>query len=127
MGAQQLVLFKDVNEKEVRRVVGRELKQYKALKVSLQNRLECEEAGITILYPTLNHEEKMKELKVKQMDRALQNALDDIEREIITQKYLSSTRVKDINLYLDMGLTKDQYYSIKKQAIFQLATALGII
>ncbi len=127
MGAQQLVLFKDVNEKEVRRVVGRELKQYRALKVSLQNRLEREEAGITILYPTLNHEEKMKELKVKQMDRALQNALDDIEREIITQKYLSSTRVKDINLYLDMGLTKDQYYSIKKQAIFQLATALGII
>ncbi|WP_025727728.1 ArpU family phage packaging/lysis transcriptional regulator [Heyndrickxia ginsengihumi] len=127
MGAQQLVLFKDVNEKEVRRVVGRELKQYRALKVSLQNRLEREEAGITILYPTLNHEEKMKELKVKQMERALQNALDDIEREIITQKYLSSTRVKDINLYLDMGLTKDQYYSIKKQAIFQLATALGII
>ncbi|MED1201967.1 ArpU family phage packaging/lysis transcriptional regulator [Heyndrickxia acidicola] len=127
MGVKQLSFFSEVNEKEVRRIVGRELKQYKALKVSLENKLERQEAGIAFLYPSLHSEESKKELKVKQMERALQNALDDIEREIIKQKYLSTTRVKDINLYIEMGLTKDQYYSYKRQAILQIATALGII
>ncbi|KHD86358.1 ArpU family transcriptional regulator [Heyndrickxia ginsengihumi] len=126
MGEHQLSFFSEVDEREVRRIVGRELKQYKALRVSMQNKQEREAAGINLLFPSLQEWDLEKELKVKQMDRAL-NILDEIESQIITRKYLSSGRVKDINLYLDMGLTKDQYYSIKKQAIFQIASALGIV
>jgi ArpU family phage transcriptional regulator len=66
-------------------------------------------------------------MKVSQIERALKYTLDEIERRIIEEKYLGTARVKDITLYLDMGLTKDQYYAKKKEAIFQIATALGII
>ncbi|WP_309304450.1 hypothetical protein [Brevibacillus laterosporus] len=50
-----------------------------------------------------------------------------MERKIIEEKYLSPIRVNDINVYLDLGLTKDQYYIKKGEAISQIATALGII
>ncbi|MFA4135192.1 MULTISPECIES: ArpU family phage packaging/lysis transcriptional regulator [unclassified Brevibacillus] len=60
------------------------------------------------------------------MERALEYSLDEVERQIIEEKYLSTSRVKDINVYLDLGLTKDQYYTKKKEAIMQIATALGI-
>ncbi|GED70044.1 hypothetical protein BRE01_37460 [Brevibacillus reuszeri] len=42
-------------------------------------------------------------------------------------KYLSTSRVKDINVYLELGLTKDQYYESKKDVIAQIAKALGMI
>ncbi|WP_419882773.1 ArpU family phage packaging/lysis transcriptional regulator [Peribacillus sp. B-H-3] len=127
MGAKQLAFFEDIDEKEVRKVITRELKQYKALKVAMENKVEQEQEGTTILFPALINREKEKNLKVKQIDRALQHALDDVERQIIEQKYLSNNRVKDINIYLDLGLAKDQYYSHKRQAILLIATALGII
>ncbi|GAB1533693.1 hypothetical protein YSY22_51160 [Brevibacillus formosus] len=57
----------------------------------------------------------------------MQYSLDEIERRIVEEKYLSTSRVKDINVYLDLGLTKDQYYTKKKDAIRQIATALGMI
>lgn len=69
----------------------------------------------------------MNELKVKQMERALQNSLDDEERLIIEKKYLTATRVKDINIYMELGMKKDTYYEIKQRAIYRIATALGII
>jgi ArpU family phage transcriptional regulator len=53
--------------------------------------------------------------------------LDEVERQIIEEKYLSPARVNEINVYLNLGLTKDQYYIKKREAIFQLATALRII
>lgn len=127
MNAAQLSFFADIDEKEIRRMVTRELKQYKALKVALQNKLELNKEGIEPLFPSLNTKDKEKEIKVRQIDRAIENALDEVERQIIQQKYLSSTRIKDINLYLDMGLTKDHYYYHKRQAILLIATALGII
>jgi ArpU family phage transcriptional regulator len=127
MHATQLSFLEEIDEREVRRVVTKELKQYKALKVARTNKLELFEEGVNPIFPSLNKLEKEKELKVKQIDRALSHALDDTERQIINQKYLSSSRVKDISLYLEMGLTKDQYYVHKRQAIIQIATALGII
>jgi len=127
MGAKQLSLFEDVNEKEVRRTVARELKQYKALRVAIQNKEELDKEGITPLFSSLTTKEKEKELKARQIERALKYALDDIEREIIEKKYLSSARIKDVNLYLEMNLTKDHYYYHKRQAILLMATALGII
>lgn len=66
-------------------------------------------------------------MKEKQIERALEYSLDEVERQIIEEKYLSTSRVKDINVYLDLGLTKDQYYTKKKEAIMQIATVLGMI
>ncbi|MED0674259.1 ArpU family phage packaging/lysis transcriptional regulator [Aneurinibacillus thermoaerophilus] len=120
-------LYQQLIEKEVRKVVVKELKKYKALRVAVQNRKEQEEQGVRGLFPALYESDKQKEMKVRQIERALQYTLDEIERRIIEEKYLGTTRVKDITLYLDMGLTKEQYYMKKKEAIFQIATALGII
>ncbi|CAM5579241.1 hypothetical protein SAFG77S_09064 [Streptomyces afghaniensis] len=124
---KQMSLFSDVDDKEIRRVVARLLKQYKAYRVAFQNKLEQDAEGIDQLFPMLNDIEKEKFLFVKQIDRALENALNEIEREIIQRKYLDNHRVKDIDVYLDLGLTKDQYYIHKKYAINLIATALRII
>lgn len=126
MGAQ-LSFFPDVDEKEVRRVVAHQLKEYKALRVSVENKEELLKEGKENLFPILNDTQTDKAIIVRQIERALSNALDDIEREIIEKTYLSKNRVKDINVYMDMGLTKDQYYIHKRNAIKLIATALGII
>ncbi|MDK8641319.1 ArpU family transcriptional regulator [Niallia taxi] len=113
---KQMSLFSDVDDKEIRRVVARQLKQYKAYRVAFQNKLEQDAEGIDHLFPMLNDIEKQKFLFVKQIERALDDALNEIEREIIKRKYLGNHRVKDIDVYLDLGLTKDQYYIHKKYA-----------
>ncbi|MCM3143834.1 MULTISPECIES: ArpU family phage packaging/lysis transcriptional regulator [unclassified Brevibacillus] len=128
MSAQeQLSFLEPVDEKEVRKAVVKALKEYKALRVAVQNKQERQEKGIDQLFPRLQKSESTNELKARQIERALQYSLDEVERQIIEEKYLSTSRVKDINVYLDMGLTKDQYYERKKDAIRQIATALGMI
>lgn len=127
MNATQLSLFADIDEKEIRRIVARELKQYKALKIAMKNKSELNEEGISPLFPSLNKKDKEKEIKVRQIDRAIENALNEVERQIIQQKYLSSIRIKDSTLYSNIGLKKDHYYYHKRQAILLIATALGII
>ncbi|MDA4896168.1 ArpU family transcriptional regulator, partial [Streptomyces sp. MS2A] len=87
---------------------------------------ECSSAGFNI-FPSLRDSFTVNELKVKQMERALQNSLDDEERLIIEKKYLTAARVKDINIYMELGMKKDTYYEIKQRAICRIATALGII
>jgi len=123
----QLSFFPDVNEKEVRKEVAKQLKKYKAYKVAVQNKSEQENEGMDQLFPVFNEKQKEKLIIVRQIERALQNALDDLEREVIERTYLSNKRTKDINVYMDMGLTKDQYYMHKGNAIKLIATALGII
>ncbi|MGE8080494.1 ArpU family phage packaging/lysis transcriptional regulator [Peribacillus loiseleuriae] len=125
--ATQLAFFPDIDEKEVRRVVARQLKQYKALRVAVQNKSEQIDEGMENIFPILNDEQTDKPIIVRQIDRALENALDEVERDIIQRKYLSKSRMKDITIYMDMGLTKDQYYIHKGEAINLIATALGII
>jgi ArpU family phage transcriptional regulator len=128
MSAQeQLSFLQPVNEREVRKAVIKELKKYKALRVAVQNKQEQAEEGIDQLFPRLQYSETKNELKARQIERALQYSLDETERKIIEEKYLSPVRVNDINVYLDLGLTKDQYYIKKREAIFQIATALRII
>ncbi|PET75082.1 hypothetical protein CN514_04740 [Bacillus sp. AFS001701] len=83
--------------------------------------------GIVNPFPKIVDKEKEKRFKVKQMERALEYALDDIEREIIEKKYLSPNRIKDINIYPELGLNKDQFYEYKRQAIFSIAEALNIV
>ncbi|NRS15838.1 ArpU family transcriptional regulator [Brevibacillus sp. HB1.4B] len=124
---EQLSFLQPVNEREVRKAVVKELKSYKALRVAVQNKREQEEKGIEQLFPRLQLSETQNELKAKQIERALEYSLDEVERQIIEEKYLSTSRVKDINVYLDLGLTKDQFYTKKKEAIMQIATALGMI
>lgn len=124
---EQLSMFPPVDERAVRQAVAKELKNYKALRVAVQNKREQVEKGIDQLFPKLSQTQVLNELKAKQIERALEFTLDHIERKIIEEKYLSPARVNDINVYLDLGLTKDQYYIKKREAIFQLATALRII
>ncbi|WP_289136303.1 ArpU family phage packaging/lysis transcriptional regulator [uncultured Brevibacillus sp.] len=128
MSAQeQMSMFPRIDERAVRQVVAKELKAYKALRVAEQNRKEQQEKGIEQLFPRLQASDTKNILKARQIERALQYSLDEVERQIIEEKYLSTSRVKDINIYLDLGMTKDQYYPKKKDAILQIATALGII
>ncbi|MED2135269.1 ArpU family phage packaging/lysis transcriptional regulator [Brevibacillus porteri] len=128
MSAQeQLSFLEPVDEKEVRKAVVKALKEYKALRVAVQNKQELQEKGIDQLFPRIQKSESMNELKARQIERALQYSLDEVERQIIEEKYLSTSRVKDINIYLEMGLDKDRYYESKKEAIAQIAKALGMI
>lgn len=124
----QLSFFPDIDEKEVRSIVVKELKKYKALKIQQKNKLELNEKGIQgNIFPKLLQNDLENELKVIQMERALNNSLDQLERQIIEMKYLSTERENDLNIYLDLGLQKTAYYEKKKTAIFMIASSLGII
>jgi len=127
MKTEQLTLLAVVDEKKVRKAVVKELKRFKALRVAIKNKDEQIAEGVENPFPKIVDKEKVNRLKAKQIDRALEFALDEIEREIIEKKYLSPNRIKDINLYMDLGLTKDQFYEHKRQAIFLIATALNIV
>ncbi|WP_051024256.1 MULTISPECIES: ArpU family phage packaging/lysis transcriptional regulator [Bacillus] len=61
------------------------------------------------------------------MERALENSLDYIERRIIEMKYLDSNDYTDLTIMMDLCIKKGKYYSKKKTAIYNLATALGRI
>ncbi|KON88922.1 ArpU family transcriptional regulator [Sporosarcina globispora] len=124
----QLSFFPDIDEKEVRSIVVKELKIYRALRIRIQNKLELSEKGIQKnIFPKLIESDVENELKVIQMERALNNSLDQLERQIIEMKYLSAERQNDLNIYLDLGLQKTAYYEKKKTAIFMIASSLGII
>lgn len=127
MGAEQLCLLPRIDEKQVRNALIKELKVYRVLKVKEENRKEQEANGATDLFPSLRNQEVLNELKVRQIERALENSLDEIEQDIIRMKYLTSRAVKDLEVCEELGLKKDRYYKLKKQATFNLSTALGII
>lgn len=67
------------------------------------------------------------ELKVKQIDRALENYLDEIQLQIVRMKYLSPKQRTDTDIYMELGIKSDKFYMLKKHAINAIATALGII
>ncbi|MHC9079915.1 ArpU family phage packaging/lysis transcriptional regulator [Bacillus sp. BR_10] len=122
-----LHLLPEVNEKQVRQTLINELKLYKALKVKQENLNEQKANGILTLFPKLRDQNVCSELKVRQIERALEYSLDEIEQDIIRMKYLTSRIVKDLEVCEELGLKKDRYYKLKKQATFKLSTALGII
>lgn len=126
MLAEQLSFLSNVNEREVRKLVIRELKDYRALKVQIENKNERVSAGVN-LFPSLRNSHVINELKVKQIERALNDSLDEEELLIIKKKYLTSVKTKDIEIYLELGFKKDTYYEVKNRAINRIATALGII
>ncbi|MCK1972723.1 ArpU family transcriptional regulator [Bacillus safensis] len=127
MTVEVLHLLPEVNEKQVRQTLINELKLYKALKVKQENLDEQKANGILPLFPRLKDQNVCSELKVRQIERALEYSLDEIEQDIIRMKYLTSRMVKDLEVCEELGLKKDRYYKLKKQATFKLSTALGII
>ncbi|MGG4266428.1 hypothetical protein [Peribacillus simplex] len=68
------------------------------------------------IFPKLQENDEANELKVIQMERALEYSLDPIKCQIIEMKYLSHERQNDINIYMDIGLQKTPYYEKKKVA-----------
>ncbi len=124
---KQLSLIPEVNEKEVRNTVIKELKTYRSLKIQAENRREQKEKGVIGLFPQLRKSTEYNELKVKQMNRALKHCLDQDEYSIIEKKYLSPDKIKDLEIMIELGLKRDKFYQVKRQAIYNIATALGII
>ncbi|MCY7437598.1 ArpU family phage packaging/lysis transcriptional regulator [Bacillus altitudinis] len=127
MSVEALHPLTEINEKQVRQTLINELKLYKALKIKQENLDEQKVNGILTLFPRLIDQNVCSELKVRQIERALEYSLDEIEQDIIRMKYLTSRMVKDLEVCEELGLKKDRYYKLKKQATFKLSTALGII
>ncbi|WP_396120238.1 hypothetical protein [Domibacillus indicus] len=82
MTVKQLTLFKNIDEKEIQNLLIMELHNYRALKVQIENKKEREEAGVIDLFPPVRKEDQLNELKVRQVDRALNRSLDFTERRI---------------------------------------------
>ncbi|CAL8896514.1 hypothetical protein BPJM79_190025 [Bacillus pumilus] len=88
MLTNQLCLIPEVNEKQVRQTLINELKLYKALKVKQENLNEQKENGVFTLFPRLRDQNVCSELKVRQIERALEYSLDEIEQDIIRSTLL---------------------------------------
>ena len=123
----QLSFFEDIDEKEMRRLVVKELKNYKALCVRMKNQEEQAQAGCVVLFPKMKGDDKNHEIRFKQIERTLKNALDNNQRQIIELKYLGSKKVKDFYVYNELMMRRDSFYENKKIAIRLIATALVII
>ncbi|WP_110926836.1 ArpU family phage packaging/lysis transcriptional regulator [Bacillus massiliglaciei] len=118
---------KVINDRELKRIVAEELKFYKALKVLVKNNKELKETGVGRVFPEMISRDSVKELKYKHVNRVLNEVLDDTQRMILEKKYLGNIAVNDLTICMDLGLSKNQFYDQKKQAIRLFATALGII
>ncbi|UII56700.1 ArpU family transcriptional regulator [Cytobacillus spongiae] len=125
--SMQMSLFKEVDEKHVRSLVAKELKLYRALKIQSQNKEEQKVHGVINLFPSLRDRSEEATLKIKQIERALYELLDDTEKLIIELKYLSNNVFSDLYIMEEVGLKKDQFYRKKRSAINMIATALAII
>jgi len=123
---KQLSLFDQVDERELRRRVIRELQHLRVLRVRLTNKMERLETGTEDLFPILRENEEC-EIRARQVERALQDGLDEDQRRIIEMKYLQNGKIKDITAQHELGMSHEYYYIKKKQAIYDIATALGII
>ncbi|WP_254610027.1 MULTISPECIES: ArpU family transcriptional regulator [unclassified Bacillus (in: firmicutes)] len=89
----QLSFFGDIDEKEMRRLVVNELKNYKALRVRMKNQEEQMQAECAVFFPKMK-EDKKHEIRFKQIERALQNTLDNDHRQIIELKYMGMRKPK---------------------------------
>jgi len=123
----QLSFFEDIDEKEMRRLVVKELKNYKALCVRMKNQKEQAQAGCVVLFPKMKGDDKNHEIRFKQIERTLQYALDKEQRQIIELKYLGNEKVKDSYVYNELMMRRDKFYENKKSAVRLIAMALGII
>ncbi|HGH7177228.1 TPA: ArpU family phage packaging/lysis transcriptional regulator [Bacillus wiedmannii] len=109
----QLLFFEDINEKEMRRLVVKELKNYKALCVRMKNQEEQAQAEGIVLFPKMKGDDMNHEIRFKQIERTLQNALDKEQRQIIELKYLRNEKVKDSYVYNELMMRRDNFYENK--------------
>ncbi|SDC13700.1 hypothetical protein SAMN05421663_101476 [Terribacillus halophilus] len=63
---EQLTLLPEIDEKEVQQIVIKELKQYRALKIQIENRREQQKAGMVGVFPSLRLADRLNEIKVRQ-------------------------------------------------------------
>lgn len=120
-------LLENHEYKQLQKIIGDELKRYVTAKVQIENKKELDAAGIDTLFPSFRSEYKnLNELKVKHIDRAIE-ALDVIERQIIELKYLQLDNPTDTYVYMEIGITKTEFYRKKKSAIVSIATSLSIM
>ncbi|MBJ6721272.1 ArpU family transcriptional regulator [Bacillus sp. PR5] len=123
----QFSFFEDIDEKGMRKLVVKELENYKALCVWMKNQEEQVQAGCVVFFPKMKDDDKNHEIRFKQIERTLQNVLDKDQRQIIELKYLGNEKVKDSYVYNELMMRHDSFYENKKSAIRWIATALGII
>lgn len=82
----------------------------RSLKVQAVNRREQKEKGVIGLFPQLRKSNEYNELKVKQIDRALENCLDELQLQIVKMKYLSPKQRTDTDIYMELGIKSDKFY-----------------
>jgi ArpU family phage transcriptional regulator len=87
---------------------------------------EVEQEGIS-LFPELRNSKTMSQFKVRQIEKVLDDILDDDERSIISMKFLTNKSVKDSFVQNELMISNSYFYAKKKSAIKLVATALGII
>ncbi|MGY3419139.1 ArpU family phage transcriptional regulator [Bacillus mycoides] len=121
---EQLTLLPAIDDKKVQKEVVSILKEYRALKMRFNN--EVEQEGIS-LFPELRNSKTMSQFKVKQIEKVLNDILDDDERSIISMKFLTNKSVKDSFVQNELMISNSYFYAKKKSAIKLVATALGII
>ncbi|VXC61994.1 ArpU family phage transcriptional regulator [Bacillus mycoides] len=121
---KQLTLLPAIDDKKVQKEVVSILKEYRALKMRFNN--EVEQEGIS-LFPELRNSKTMSQFKVRQIEKVLDDILDDDERSIISMKFLTNKSVKDSFVQNELMISNSYFYAKKKSAIKLVATALGII
>ncbi|ABY46509.1 ArpU family phage packaging/lysis transcriptional regulator [Bacillus mycoides] len=121
---EQLTLLPAIDDKKVQKEVVSILKEYRALKMRFNN--EVEQEGIS-LFPELRNSKTMSQFKVRQIEKVLDDILDDDERSIISMKFLTNKSVKDSFVQNELMISNSYFYAKKKSAIKLVATALGII
>ncbi|QQA19281.1 ArpU family transcriptional regulator (plasmid) [Bacillus cereus] len=113
-----------IDDNKVQKEVVSVLKEYRALKMRFSN--EVEQEGIS-LFPELRDSRVTSRMKVQQIEKALNNILDEDERNIITMKFLDNKPVKDSFVQNELMMKNSYFYEKKKSAIKLIATTLGII
>ncbi|PEB19711.1 putative ArpU-like transcripition activiator of late transcription [Bacillus phage 0105phi7-2] len=126
---EQLAFFPELDkktEKKMQNEVVKILKDYRALKVCIENKAEQKREGIS-LFPEIRDTKRINEIKFRQVERVLNYGLDEDEANIIKLKYLSNKKLTDDYIYNELLIKKDPYYVKKKNAVRLIATALGMI
>ncbi|XLP26008.1 ArpU family phage packaging/lysis transcriptional regulator (plasmid) [Bacillus toyonensis] len=126
---EQLAFFPELDkktEKKVQQEVVKILKDYRALKVCLENKAEQKREGVSP-FPEIRDTKHINEIKFRQVERVLNYGLDEDEVNIIKLKYLSNKKFTDDYIYNELLIKKDPYYIKKKNAVRLIATALGMI
>ncbi|WP_088005097.1 ArpU family transcriptional regulator, partial [Bacillus mycoides] len=79
------------------------------------------------VFPELRDSKEICKLKVRRIEKVLNEILDTDERNIIMMKFLTNKNLKDSYVQNELMLSNSYFYQKKKNAIKLIAIALGII